>query len=128
MLTFGELREKVKLASGEKQVKVMKAGKSKKVDVVITQKGNKFAVYINGDKLDDSFIMLIKKRTILVKQVLKLKENKNQIIDNKRIKYILNLIKKKSIKNKIDPKITNRIWKNMIYSYIDFEKRNFRKK
>ncbi len=80
------------------------------------------------DKLDDSFIMLIKKRTILVKQVLKLKENKNQIIDNKRIKYILNLIKKKSIKNKIDPKITNRIWKNMIYSYIDFEKRNFRKK
>ena len=80
------------------------------------------------DKLDDSFIMLIKKRTILVKQVLKLKENKNQIIDNKKIKYILNLIKKKSIKNKIDPKITNRIWKNMIYSYIDFEKRNFRKK
>ena len=80
------------------------------------------------DKLDDSFIMLIKKRTILVKQVLKLKENKNQIIDNKRIKYILNLVKKKSIKNKIDPKITNRIWKNMIYSYIDFEKRNFRKK
>ena len=80
------------------------------------------------DKLDDSFIMLIKKRTILVKQVLKLKENKNQIIDNKRIKYILNLIKKKSIKNKIDPKITNRIWKNMILSYIDFEKRNFKKK
>ena len=80
------------------------------------------------DKLDDSFIKLIKKRTNLVKQVLKLKENKNQIIDNKRIKYILNLIKKKSIKNKIDPKITNRIWKNMIYSYIDFEKRNFRKK
>ena len=33
----------------------MKAGKGKKVDVVITQKGNKFAVYINGDKLDDSF-------------------------------------------------------------------------
>ncbi len=80
------------------------------------------------DKLDDSFIRLIKKRTNLVKQVLKLKENKNQIIDNKRIRYILNQIKRKSIKNKIDPKITNRIWKNMIYSYIDFEKRNFKKK
>ena len=80
------------------------------------------------DKLDDSFIRLIKKRTNLVKQVVKLKENKNQIIDNKRIKYILNQIKRKSIKNKIDPKITNRIWKNMIYSYIDFEKRNFKKK
>ena len=80
------------------------------------------------DKLDNSFIKLIKKRTALVKQVLKLKENKNQIIDRKRIRFILNQIKKKSLKNKIDPKITNRIWKNMIYSYIDFEKRNFKKK
>ena len=80
------------------------------------------------DKLDNSFIKLIKKRTALVKQVLKLKENKNQIIDRKRIRFILNQIRKKSLKNKIDPKITNRIWKNMIYSYIDFEKRNFKKK
>ena len=80
------------------------------------------------DKLDNSFIKLIKKRTALVKQVLKLKENKNQIIDRKRIKFILNQIRKKSLKNKIDPKITNRIWKNMIYSYIDYERRNFKKK
>ena len=80
------------------------------------------------DKLDNSFIKLIKRRTDLVKQVLKLKENKNQIIDRKRINYILKQIKKKSIKNKIDPKITNRIWKNMILSYIYFEIRNFKKK
>jgi len=80
------------------------------------------------DKLDNSFIKLIKKRTTLVKEVLKLKENKNQIIDQKRIKFILNQIRIKSLKNKIDPKITNRIWKNMIYSYIDFERRNFKKK
>ena len=80
------------------------------------------------DKLDNSFIKLIKKRTNLVKEVLKLKESKNQIIDRKRIRFILNQIRKKSIKNKIDPKITNRIWKNMILSYIDYEKRNFRKK
>ena len=80
------------------------------------------------DKLDNSFIKLIKKRTSLVKQVLKLKESKNQIIDKERIKFILNQIRKKSLKNKIDPKITKRIWKNMIYSYIDYEKRNFKKK
>mgnify|MGYP001195251451 FL=1 len=80
------------------------------------------------DKLDNSFIKLIKKRTALVKQVLKLKESKNEIIDRKRIKFILNQIKKKSLNNKIDPKITNRIWKNMIYSYIDYEKRNFKKR
>ena len=82
----------------------------------------------NLDKLDNSFIKLVKKRTNLVKQVLNLKEKKYQIVDKKRIKIILNQIRKKSIKNKIDPKITNRIWKSMIYSYIDFERRNFKKK
>tara|TARA_B100001029_G_C14648582_1_gene228100 strand:- start:89 stop:379 length:291 start_codon:yes stop_codon:yes gene_type:complete len=80
------------------------------------------------DKLDDSFISLIKRRTLLVEQVLKLKSYKNQIIDRKRIKQILIRIKKKSIKKKIDPNITNRIWKNMIWSYINFEKKNFKKK
>ena len=80
------------------------------------------------DKLDNSLIKLIKKRTNLVKKVLALKERKNQIIDYKRIKFILNNIRKKSLKNNIDPKITHKIWKNMIYAYIDFEKRNFKKK
>ena len=80
------------------------------------------------DKLDNSLIMIIKKRTNLVKKVLELKDKKNQIIDSKRIKIILKNIRKKSIANKIDPKITNRIWKNMIWSYIDYEKRNFKKK
>ena len=80
------------------------------------------------DKLDDSLIKIIKKRTNLVKRVLALKEKKNQIVDQKRINLILRNIKKKSIKNKIDPIITNRIWKNMIYAYIDFERRNFGKK
>ena len=80
------------------------------------------------DKLDNSLIKIIKKRTNLVKKVLNLKEKKNQIIDRKRIKIILNNIRKKSLKNNIDPKVTNRIWKNMISAYIDFEKRNFKKK
>ena len=80
------------------------------------------------DKLDNSLIKLIKKRTNLVKKVLALKDKKNQIIDQKRIKKILNNIKKKSLKSNIDQKITNRIWKNMIWAYIDFEKRNFKKK
>ena len=80
------------------------------------------------DKLDDSLIKIIKKRTNLVKQVLNLKDYKNQIVDQKRIKKILNNIKNKSVKNNIDPRITKRIWKNMIWSYIDYEKRNFRKK
>ena len=80
------------------------------------------------DHLDNAFIKLIKKRTILVDQVLKLKDFKNQIVDRKRIKIILIKIKKKSIQQNIDQKITRRIWKNMIWSYIDYERRNFKKK
>jgi len=80
------------------------------------------------DKLDNSLIKIIKQRTVLVNKVLSLKEKKNEIIDRKRINYILRNIKKKSLQNNIDPKITNKIWKNMIYAYIDFEKRNFKKK
>ena len=80
------------------------------------------------DKLDSNLLSLIKYRTSLVKEVLKLKEFKKEIIDKKRIKFILKKIQIKSNKLNIDPKITNRIWKNMIWSYIDYEKRNFKKK
>ena len=80
------------------------------------------------DKLDNDLLEIFKKRTSIIKQVLGLKEYRKQIVDKKRINKILSNIKKKSLKNNIDPKITNRIWKNMIWSYIDFEKRNFKKK
>ena len=80
------------------------------------------------DLLDNRFFQLIKIRTKLVKEVLKLKEFKNEIVDKKRINQILNNIKKKSYSNKIDSKITLKIWKNMIQAYINFEKRNFKKK
>ena len=60
--------------------------------------------------------------------MLNLKEYKNQIVDKKRIKIILKNIKVKSIKNRIDPRITNRIWKSMIWSYVDFQRRHFKKK
>tara|TARA_B100000579_G_C22784504_1_gene831148 strand:- start:794 stop:1081 length:288 start_codon:yes stop_codon:yes gene_type:complete len=79
------------------------------------------------DILDNSLLKIIKNRTKLVDKVLELKQFKNQIVDNDRIKIILKQIRKKSIKNKIDPKITNRIWINMIRAYIDYEKRNFKK-
>ena len=80
------------------------------------------------DMLDDKLLNLIKIRTNLVNGVLKQKRYKNQIIDKARIKEILTSIKKKSISRKIDPKITKKIWKNIIRAYIDFEKRNFKKK
>ena len=85
-------------------------------------------IRIELDKLDNKLLDLIKYRTSLVKEVLKLKEFKKEIVDKKRINFILNKIKDKSKKLNIDPKITKRIWKNMIWSYIDYERRNFKKK
>ena len=79
------------------------------------------------DKLDDKFLFLIKKRTQLVNQVLLTKKYKYQIVDKKRIKKILSNIKSKSLKKKIDPKITVEIWNAMIRAYIKYEFRNFKK-
>ena len=80
------------------------------------------------DKLDDKFLKLIKKRTNLVKEILRNKKFKKDIIDRKRIAKILKNITTKSKKMKIDPKISNIIWKSMIRAYIDFEYRNFKKR
>ena len=80
------------------------------------------------DQLDKKIFSLIKKRTEIVKYMLSLKIFKNQIVDHKRIKEILKKIKNKSIKNRIDPKITSRIWKSIIWSFVDYQRRNFKKK
>ena len=80
------------------------------------------------DKLDNAFLALLKKRTKLVDQVLKNKKYKKDIIDRKRISVILRNIDKKSKEKKIDPKITKKIWSNMINAYIAYEFRNFKKK
>ena len=60
--------------------------------------------------------------------MLTFKKFKSEIVDHKRINEILLKLKRKSIQNKVDPKITKKIWKSMIWSYVDFQKRNFKKK
>ena len=80
------------------------------------------------DQLDKNIFNLIKKRTQIVKYMLSLKQYKNQIVDHKRINTILKNIRNKSIKNRIDPKITQRIWTSIIWSFITYQRKNFRKK
>tara|TARA_Y100001970_G_C13750276_1_gene610662 strand:+ start:100 stop:381 length:282 start_codon:yes stop_codon:yes gene_type:complete len=80
------------------------------------------------DFLDNKLLNLFKKRTLLVNDILKTKKYKNQIIDKKRIKFILKKIKTKSINKNIDPEITINIWKTIIRSYIRYEYKNFKKK
>ena len=80
------------------------------------------------DKIDNKIFYLIKRRTQVVKYMLSLKKFKKQIIDKKRINIILKKIKNKSIKNNIDPKVTIRVWKSIIWSYVDYQRRNFKKR
>ena len=80
------------------------------------------------DKLDNSFLNLIKKRTNLVNQILANKKFKKDIIDRKRISKILKDVSNKSKNKNLDPKITKKIWSSMIRAYIDYEFRNFKKK
>ena len=80
------------------------------------------------DRLDQKIFNLIKKRTQIVKYMLSLKKFRKEIVDHKRNNEIFKKIKNKSIKNGIDPKITRRIWKAMIWSYVDFQRRNFKKR
>ena len=80
------------------------------------------------DQLDHKIFNLIKKRTQIIRYMLSLKKFKNEIIDKKRNSEILKRIRNKSIKNGIDPEITKRIWQSMIWSYVDFQRRNFKKK
>ena len=80
------------------------------------------------DSLDNKLLDIIKIRTKLVDKILHKKTSKKQIVDKKRIKVILKNIKRKSINKQIDVKLTRMIWSGMIKSYINFERRKFRKK
>ena len=80
------------------------------------------------DKLDNSLLNIIKKRTRLIDIVIRNKKFKKDIIDKKRISVILKNISKKSKSKKIDTKITRKIWISMIKAFIDYEFRNFKKK
>ena len=80
------------------------------------------------DLLDNKFLNLIKKRSILIDEILKQKTSKNQIINRKRIKIILKNIRKKSLIKKIDKNLTERIWKAIIKESINYEFKNFKKK
>jgi len=80
------------------------------------------------DKVDEKLLFIIKKRSNLVNEIIKLKKSKKEIVDKKRIKIILKEIKSKSIKLKIDPMITTNIWKEIIKSFIRYEYKKFEKK
>ena len=80
------------------------------------------------DQLDNKIFYLIKKRTKIVNYMIKIKNLRKLIVDHQRIKEILKKIEKKSIKSKIDPRITSQIWRSMIWAYVKYQRKNFKKK
>ena len=82
----------------------------------------------NIDQLDKKIFNLIKKRTLIIKYMLSLKRYKNQIVDHKRIYDILKNVRNISVKSGVDPKITRKIWKAIIWGYVDFQRKNFKRK
>ena len=80
------------------------------------------------DLLDNKFLNLIKRRSILINKILKEKTSKNQIVDRKRIKTILKNIRKRSLIKKIDKNLAEKIWKAIIKETINYEFKNFKKK
>ena len=80
------------------------------------------------DLLDNKFLNLIKRRSVLINKILKQKTSKNQIVDKKRIKAILKSIRKKSLIKKIDKNLAEKIWKAIIKETINYEFKNFKKK
>ena len=79
------------------------------------------------DRLDNKLLEIIKKRVKLVDLVIKNKKYKKDIVDKNEYQSFKKYFKKSRKKN-IDPKITNRIWKSMIKTFIEYEFRNFYKK
>tara|TARA_B110000444_G_C18481304_1_gene429262 strand:+ start:304 stop:600 length:297 start_codon:yes stop_codon:yes gene_type:complete len=80
------------------------------------------------DKIDSKILPLIIKRTKMVNIALESKTKKSQIIDNKRINSILANVGNVAKLNSGNPKLIKAIWKSMIWNFIDYENKEFKKK
>ena len=80
------------------------------------------------DKIDEKLLPLIVKRSKMVNIALDSKIKKSQIIDQKRIKSILTKVEKAAKSKSADPNLIKSIWKSMIWNFIDYEKKEFKKR
>ena len=90
------------------------------------QKLNKARVEI--DKIDAKLLPLIVKRSKMVNIALDSKIKKSQIIDQKRINSILTKVGRAAKLKSANPDLIKSIWKSMIWSFIDYEKKEFKKR
>ena len=80
------------------------------------------------DQIDDKLLPLMVKRSKLVEKALSLKKRQTEIVDKKRINEISKKIAKKSLELDGNSKLLKSIWLSIIQNFIDYEKKEFKKK
>ena len=78
----------------------------------------------NIDELDLKILDLIEKRKDLVTEVVKLKK-RDQIVDQKRIEFILNKLKVEASKRGLAVEFIKEVWSLMIRNFIKYEEKIF---
>ena len=78
----------------------------------------------NIDEIDLKILDLIEKRKDLVTEVVKLKK-RDQIVDQKRIEFILNKLKVEASKRGLAIEFIEEIWTLMINNFIKYEEKIF---
>ena len=76
------------------------------------------------DDIDLKILDLIQKRKDLVTEVVKLKK-RDQIVDQKRIEFILNKLKDEASKRGLAVEFIQEIWTLMIKNFIKYEEKIF---
>jgi Chorismate mutase len=74
---------------------------------------------VNIDEIDLKILDLIEKRKEIVTQVVKLKE-RDQIVDQKRIEFILDKLKVEASKRGLAVEFIEEIWTLMIKNFIEY--------
>jgi len=78
----------------------------------------------NIDEIDLKILDLIEERKDLVTEVVKLKK-RDEIIDQKRIEFILNKLKVEASKRGLALEFIEEIWSLMIKNFIKYEEKIF---
>ena len=76
------------------------------------------------DEIDLKILDLIQKRKDLVTEVVKLKK-RDQIVDQKRIEFILNKLRKEALSRGLEVEFIEEIWTLMIKNFIKYEEKIF---
>ena len=76
------------------------------------------------DEIDLKILDLIQKRKDFVTEVVKLKK-RDQIVDQKRIEFILNKLRKEALSRGLAVEFIEEIWTLMIKNFIKYEEKIF---